>query len=126
MMVLSLLRFMVYSLQNYLTIAGLGVEIGFVDGMMSVFLIYALMSFVPRPALAELGVRCSASVMVLKEYTPDFRQPTISSIILWGINLLLPAVCGGVFYLIKKKEQGDGKKVDEKVEEKFGELENVS
>jgi hypothetical protein len=120
-MLMSLVRFLVYSLQNYLTIIGLGIEIDFVDGMMSVFLIYALMSFVPRPALAELGVRCSASVMVLKEYTSDFRLPTISSIILWTINLLLPAVCGGVFYLIKKKERGNEKKV----EEKFGDVENV-
>lgn len=104
LMFFSLVRFLVYSLQNYLTIVGLGIEIGFLDGMMSVFLIYALMSFVPRPALAELGVRCSASVMVLKEYTADFRLPTISSIILWTINLLLPAICGGVFYLINKKD----------------------
>ncbi len=133
LMLFSLVRFMVYSLQNYLTIVGLGIEIGFVDGMMSVFLIYALMSFVPRPALAELGVRCSASVMVLKEYTSDFRLPTISSIILWSINLLLPAVCGGVFYLIRKKEriensasEKNDEKDLEKVDEKFGSVENVS
>ena len=75
--------------------------------------------------MAELGVRCSASVMVLKEYTSDFRLPTISSIILWSINLLLPAICGGVFYLIRKKERVE-KKVDEKVDEKFGGIENVS
>lgn len=122
LMLFSLTRFLVYSLQNYLTIIGLGIEIDFLDGMMSVFLIYALMSFVPRPALAELGVRCSASVMVLKEYTVDFRLPTISSIILWTINLLLPAICGGFFYLIRKKERVNGKKVDEK----FCEMENVS
>ncbi|MCR5456285.1 MAG: flippase-like domain-containing protein [Bacteroidales bacterium] len=122
LMFFSLIRFFVYSLQNYLTIIGLGIEINFPDGMMSVFLIYALMSFVPRPALAELGVRCSASVMVLKEYTMDFRLPTISSIILWTINLLLPAICGGVFYLIRKKERVDEKKVDEK----FCDVENVT
>ena len=125
LMLFSLVRFLVYSLQNYLTIVGLGIEISFTDGMMSVFLIYALMSFVPRPALAELGVRCSASVMVLKEYTSDFRLPTISSIILWSINLLLPAVCGAVFYLIRKKER-EGKKIEEKDDEKFGGVENVS
>ncbi len=101
----SLARFIVYSIQNYLTILSLGIPIGFVDGMMSVFLIYALMSFVPRPALAELGVRCSATVLVLKGYTADYTLPTISSIILWSINLLLPAICGAVFYFVKKKEK---------------------
>ncbi len=101
----SLARFLVYSIQNYLTIVSLGIPIGFADGMMSVFLIYALMSFVPRPALAELGVRCSATVLVLKGYTADYTLPTISSIILWCINLLLPAICGAVLYFVKKKEK---------------------
>lgn len=101
----SIVRYLVYSTQNYLTIIALGVDISFIDGLMSVFLIYTLMSFVPRPALAELGVRCSASVLVLKDYCADYTQPTISSIILWGINLLFPAVCGVVLYIVKKKEK---------------------
>ena len=96
-------RFLVYSIQNYLTILSLGINIGLLDGMMSVFMIYALMSFVPRPALAELGVRCSATVLVLKDYSADYTLPTISSIILWTINLLFPAICGAVLYFIGKK-----------------------
>ncbi len=108
LMGVSLGRFMVYSIQNYLTIVALGIDIGIVDGLMSVFLIYTLMSFVPRPALAELGVRCSASVLVLKDFCSDYSQPTISSVILWGINLLLPAICGAFLYIVKKKD----KKVD--------------
>lgn len=101
-------RFMVYSIQNYLTIVALGIDIGFVDGLMSVFLIYTLMSFVPRPALAELGVRCSASVLVLKDFCADYSKPTISSIILWCINLLLPAICGAMLYIVDKKDKKNG------------------
>jgi len=105
LLAVSAMRFLVYSTQNYLTILSLGISIGFLDGMMSVFLIYTLMSFIPRPALAELGVRCSATVLVLKDYTADYTLPTISSIILWSINLLLPAICGAVFYFVRKKEK---------------------
>lgn len=103
MLVISMMRFFVYSLQNYFTILAIGINIGFVDGMMSVFLIYLLISFVPRPALAELGVRCSASVFVLQDYIEDYTLPTLASIILWSINLLLPAICGASLYLFRNK-----------------------
>lgn len=105
LLALSFLRYVVYSSQYYLVITSTGIQIDFLHGMMSVFLIYTLMSFVPRPALAELGVRCSITVLILKEYSSDYTLPTISSILLWGINLLIPALCGTVFYIIQKKDK---------------------
>lgn len=103
MLGISAMRYFVYSLQNYFTILTVGINIGFVDGMMSVFLIYLLISFVPRPALTELGVRCSASVFVLHDYIEDYTLPTLASILLWTINLLLPAICGAALYLFRNK-----------------------
>ncbi len=99
----SFLRYLVYSSQNCLAIIAFGVNADFLGGLMSVFLIYALMSFVPRPALLELGVRCSATVFVLSKYTSDFSLPTVSSIFIWCVNLLIPAVLGTFFYLFEKK-----------------------
>lgn len=102
---LSLTRYIVYSTQNYLSIKAFGIDINYIEGLNSVFLIYALMSFVPRPALAELGVRCSATVLVLRNYTDDFTSPTISSVFIWTINLLIPAIYGSVLYLQEKKDK---------------------
>lgn len=99
----SFLRYLVYSSQNCLAIIAFGVDTDFLGGLMSVFLIYAMMSFVPRPALLELGVRCSATVFVLSKYTSDFSAPTISSVFIWCVNLLIPAVLGTFFYLFEKK-----------------------
>ena len=103
LLMFSLLRYIVYSTQNALAIKAFGIEIGVLEALMSVFLIYALMSFVPRPALLELGVRCSASVFVLGKYTADFSAPTVSSVYVWCVNLLIPAVLGTAFYLLGKK-----------------------
>ncbi|MBQ3656502.1 MAG: flippase-like domain-containing protein [Bacteroidales bacterium] len=99
----SFLRYLVYSSQNCLAIIAFGVNAKFIDGLMSVFLIYAMMSFVPRPALLELGVRCSATVFVLSKYTSDFSAPTVSSVFIWCVNLLIPAILGTFFYFFEKK-----------------------
>lgn len=106
----SALRYVVYSTQNYLSIRAFGVDFSYLEGMMSVFLIYALMSFVPRPALLELGVRCSATVLILKNYVSDFSAPTISSVFLWGINLLFPALLGTFLFLLEKNTKKSIKK----------------
>ncbi|MBR4265633.1 MAG: flippase-like domain-containing protein [Bacteroidales bacterium] len=108
---LSLIRYIVYSTQNYLAIRAFGIDINYLEGLMSVFLIYAMMSFIPRPALAELGVRCSATVIVLKKYTEDFTSPTISSIFLWTINLLIPAIYGVTLYISEKKHKKNSEKI---------------
>lgn len=107
----SFLRYLVYSSQNCLAIIGFGVNADFFDGLMSVFLIYALMSFVPRPALLELGVRCSATVFVLSRYTSDFSAPTVSSVFIWCVNLLIPAILGTFFYFFQKKTKKTLKKI---------------
>lgn len=99
----SFLRYFVYSAQYCFAIVAFGVEIGFLDALMSVFLIYVLMSFVPRPALLELGVRCTSTVFVLSKYTSDFSAPTVSSVFIWCVNLLIPALLGAALYLFEKK-----------------------
>ena len=103
LLLFSFFRYFVYSLQNYFAIVSFGLEINFLEGLASVFLIYALMSFVPRPALLELGVRCSASVAILSRYTSDFTIPTISSVFVWCVNLFFPALIGTALYLFEKK-----------------------
>lgn len=102
---LSLARYIVYSTQNYLTMLAVGIQIGPLEGLASVFVIYMLMSFVPRPALAELGVRCSATVLVLSPFMHDYTLPTISSVMLWGVNLLIPSLIGASLYLVGKKDE---------------------
>lgn len=103
MIALSLARYLVYSIQSYLTMLSVGLQMDLAEGLSSVFIIYMLMSFVPRPALAELGVRCSASVLVLGSFTCDYTLPTLQSIMLWTINLLIPALVGAFLYVLKKR-----------------------
>ncbi|MCQ2973776.1 MAG: flippase-like domain-containing protein [Bacteroidales bacterium] len=99
---LSILRFLVYCIQNYLLLLAFKINIEIIDGLCCIFLIYITMSFIPRPALAELGVRCSISVIILQPYTENITLPATSSALLWIINIFIPCLIGTTIYIIPK------------------------
>ena len=101
----SAARYMVYSTQNLLLILASGIHIGIADGLAVVFMAYGIISFVPRPALAELGVRCSVAVLLLQPYTQNIVLPAAASAALWIINILIPSIIGTFFYIKRKKIQ---------------------
>ena len=105
LLLLSAARYMIYCTQNYLTLKALGINIIILDGYTAIFLIYGIISFVPRPALAELGVRCSVSALVLSPFAPTPLLPAAASALLWFINILIPCIIGTFFYIKRKKHQ---------------------
>lgn len=105
LLILSAIRFFIYCTQNYLVIKALGINISIIDGYAAIFLIYGIISFVPRPALAELGVRCSVSALILAPYSPNPLLPAASSALLWIINILIPCIIGTFLYIPQKKHQ---------------------
>ena len=105
LLLLSAVRYIVYCTQNYLILQSLGININIIDGYTAIFLIYGIISFVPRPALAELGVRCSVSALVLSQFAPTPLLPAAASALLWIINILIPCIIGTFFYIKRKKHQ---------------------
>ena len=105
LLIISAARYMVYCTQNYLVFNALGINIGIIDGYLAIFLIYGIISFVPRPALAELGVRCTVSALVLSPFSPNPLLPAVASALLWIINILIPCIIGTFFYIDRKKHQ---------------------
>ena len=104
-LLISAARYLLYCTQNFLIINALGINVGLIDGYNAIFLIYGIVSFVPRPALAELGVRCSVSALVLNPFSPTPLLPAAASALLWIINILIPCIIGTFFYLKRKKNQ---------------------
>lgn len=100
--VLSILRYLVYCFQNYLLLIAFGVDIQIVDAMLGIFIVYFLMSFIPRPALAEFGVRCSFSILVFGNAVENYSSLVFSSALLWIINLLIPSILSWGYILMKK------------------------
>lgn len=104
-LLLSMVRYGVFSLQFFLLLQFFGVESGYFESMMLIAVIYIFMAIIPTIALTEIGVRGSVSLFVFQHHfeafglwSPEIAIGVVSaSSILWLINLVFPAIVGTVF-----------------------------
>ena len=104
-LLLSIFRYVVFSLQFFLLLEFFGIDINYFVAMMLIAVIYFLMTVIPTIALTEIGVRGSVSLFVFQHHFEKLglwnSEITIgvvsASSILWLINLILPAIAGMIF-----------------------------
>lgn len=94
----SFLRYFVFFLQFYLLLVFFKVEISFLNSFFGISLMYAAMSVVPTFALSEIGVRGSAGLFFIGLFSICDTGILSASILLWIINLALPALIGSVLF----------------------------
>lgn len=102
---LSISRYVVFSLQLYLLFRVFGIPVPLIDGMIIISSIYLCMSAVPTIALSELGVRGSLATFFFGIYYADQyllvdsvnTMSVLASMMIWIINLVIPALIGAVF-----------------------------
>lgn len=95
---LSLLRYGVFTVQFALVLVAIAhVDAG--EAMMSVPVVFLITTLVPTMALTELGVRGSVATTFI---TGDHMGILVSTVLIWLINLVLPAVVGGIVLLVAR------------------------
>ena len=107
-LLISLIRYLVFSLQFFLLLKIFQIHIGYLHAMMVIGFIYLLMSIIPTIALSEIGVRGSVSLYAFGLFfgttttLPEglSRSIVAASSALWLINLALPAL-SGLFFTFK-------------------------
>ncbi len=104
-LILSLLRYLVFSFQFYLLNMMFGISMPLLHGLMLIAVIYFIMTIIPTVALTELGIRGSVAISVFNLYysmQPDVATGMASGVffastLLWIINLGVPAIAGSFF-----------------------------
>lgn len=104
-LLLSFLRYCVFSLQFYLFLMAYSVEIPLLHGLLIISVVFLIMTAIPTVTLAELGVRGSVSLYFIGLYFKHFSELTekvnlgilSSSSSLWLVNLAIPAILGTFF-----------------------------
>lgn len=104
-LLISALRYMVFSFQFYLFIILFGIQIGYFHAMMLIALTYLLITIIPTIALTELGVRGTVSVYLFSLYFSSTGMLTdhitvgilASSTAIWLLNIAFPALLGVLF-----------------------------
>jgi hypothetical protein len=104
-LIISFIRYLVFSTQYYLFLRLFHVDIPIPAAMILISVIYLFMMVVPSIALTEIGIRGSVSVYMFSLYFQRMGIPDdpyhlgifAASSLLWLINIVFPAIAGTFF-----------------------------
>jgi hypothetical protein len=99
LLLLSLIRYIVFTVQFYLLLVVFEVDVIFTEAILMIVLSFFVLAAVPTVALTELGVRGSISIFFIGLVSTNILGILVSSFALWIINLVIPALIGSLFVL---------------------------
>lgn len=99
LLLLSALRYIVFSAQYLILLYALGVSFVWWQGFFMINVIYLVMAVLPTIAIAEIGLRGSVSMHFLGLLSTNAAGILAATVAIWLINLVLPAVMGSVLLL---------------------------
>ena len=100
---LSLLRFLVFSFQYFLIFKIFGVEISFFHCFIASSAMFFASHLFPNIALAEAGLRISFAILFFGIFTDKISIISISSLLVYIINIIIPILIGGINLLYRRK-----------------------
>ena len=96
-LMLSFLRYFVYTIQFLILLDVMMVYAPMLDLLFTLWLIFWAMAIVPTIAIAEIGVRGETALYFLLPLSANSFGIVSSSLMLWLINLIIPALIGCLF-----------------------------
>lgn len=95
-LLLSVLRYTVFTAQFVLLCMAFGVGVSASGAFLVIPVVYLVSTLVPTVLLTELGVRGSAAVAFFGPLGADEAAVLLATTVLWLLNLVLPAAVGSV------------------------------
>jgi hypothetical protein len=99
LLLLSLLRFLVFAFQTILIWQALQIQMEWIDAFGCISLAYLFMAIIPSIAIAELGIRGKVTIAVASLFTTQIIALLAGTLLIWMLNLVLPALIGSLFLL---------------------------
>ena len=96
-LLLSCLRYFVFTLQFIILLKVYGCNFPFLTSMLMIAMTFFVISVVPTFAITEITVRGLVSTYFFGKLTIDTLPVLNAAFSLWLINLVLPAVAGAIF-----------------------------
>ncbi len=103
-LILSIIRYIVFFTQYHLLLLFFNVDITLLQSLCGISLIYLLTNLIPVLSFFEFGVRGSLAIIILGIYTPFSVSLLYASLLLWFINLAVPALAG-IFFMFRLNSQ---------------------
>jgi uncharacterized protein (TIRG00374 family) len=93
-LLLSLFRYIVFSFQYFLVLLAFGISINGVNEILLIPVCFLIASLIPTILISEIGVRGSVALFVFGTISDMDVQIILASIVLWIINVAIPALLG--------------------------------
>ncbi len=98
----SILRYIVFSMQFYILLVFFKVDITFYEAILCISLTYLVSSVIPSFTLAEIGIRGSAALFFMGMFSGNDIGIISATALIWIINVAIPAIIGSfVFFRTK-------------------------
>lgn len=102
LLLLSFLRYTIFVIQYILLLQVLKVEIGWLQGVWILSILFLVLAIVPSFAIADLGIRGKFSTELLTLYSANTIGILATTFGIWLINLFIPAIAGSILILSVK------------------------
>jgi hypothetical protein len=100
---LSALRFVVFAIQYYLLFRLFDVQLMWWQSFWAVSVTFLILAIIPTFAIAELGLRGEVGLTIIGLYSANNLGIWMTTITIWFINLIIPAVIGSLLIFSIKK-----------------------
>jgi hypothetical protein len=99
LLLLSVTRYLVFALQYILLFRLFEVHIPVTDLFWMMTVVFLMLAIIPSIALVEIGVRGEVSLQLLGLFTNNSLGIVLTSITVWLVNLIIPALAGSILIL---------------------------
>ena len=96
---LSIVRFFVFGIQYYLLFRLFGVELGWWQGFWATSITFLVLAIIPTIALLEVVQRSTVALKIFGLLTINELGIGLTTITVWFINLIIPALAGSLLIL---------------------------
>jgi len=102
-LILSAIRYLVFHLQFFLVLYFFSITINAHQIFICVALMYFVMLLIPVVTLSEIGIRGSVSLFFFGLFSQNPVGIVAASLLIWLINIAIPAIIGSLFVLKVQK-----------------------
>ena len=90
----SIVRYAVYSLQYFLMLRFMAVEITSFQALILIPINYFLISVTPSVSFSELGIRGAFAMLLLGAVTTNTVGAAMAAVTVWAVNYITPVITG--------------------------------
>ncbi len=101
-LLISTFRFVIFSCQFWLTLSFFGINLTFLQAIISIPTLYLLITYTPSFAFSEPFIRGGYAVFIIGIFSNNHIGIALTGILIWIINFVIPLLFG-LLILLKKR-----------------------